>query len=118
MIIILVINGNTITLTKGDTLDVEVQILRQTGEDEYEEYTPVEGDSIRFALKSKYTDPEPLILKDIPIQSMRLRLESDETKTLKPGKVPYVYDIQLTMLDGTVDTFIDRQKFYVTEEVD
>ena len=118
MITILVISGNTITLTKGDTLDVEVQILQKTDWGEWVEYTPITGDSVRFALKAKYTDPEPLILKDIPISNMRLRLESEETKLLNASKVPYVYDIQLTMIDGTVDTFIDREKFYVTEEVD
>lgn len=30
----------------------------------------------------------------------------------------YVYDIQVTMEDGTVDTFIDRARFIVTEEVE
>jgi hypothetical protein len=49
---------------------------------------------------------------------MGLRLESEETKLLRAGGEPYVYDIEITMEDGTVDTFIDRGKFIVTEEVD
>ena len=108
------LKGNAIYLTKGDTLDVDVQITDSEGA----EYVPETGDSIRFALKSDYSDLEPLIIKDIPISTMQLRLESEETKILKARKVPYVYDIQITLKDGTVDTFIDRQKFYVTEEVE
>ena len=57
------INGTTITITRGDTLEVLVELLQS-------------------------------------------------------GGVPYVYDIEITMADGTVDTFIDRAKFIVTEEVD
>jgi hypothetical protein len=49
---------------------------------------------------------------------MLLRLEAEETKLLTAGWVPYVYDIQITMEDGTVDTFIDRAKLIVTEEVE
>ncbi len=56
--------------------------------------------------------------KIIPHDSMNLRLESEETKLLKAGGLPYVYDIEITMADGTVDTFIERAKFVVTEEVD
>jgi len=75
-------------------------------------------DVIRFALKQKYRDREPLLRKEIPHDSMGLRLESEETKLLRAGGVPYVYDIEITMEDGTVDTFIDRGKLIVTEEVD
>lgn len=105
--------NNTIYITKGDTLDLQVQIKDQSGD----EYTPSENDSIRFALKRKYSDPEPLILKIIPISTMRLRIESDETKQLEVRATPYVYDIEITFEDGTVDTFIDCEKLYVTEEV-
>ena len=108
------LQGNTIYITKGDTLDLTVNILDQDGE----AYTPDPNDVIRFALKKKYTDPEPLILQTIPSGTLRLRVESDVTETLEVSKTPYVYDIQITMVDGTVDTFIDCQKLYVTEEVE
>ena len=108
------LNGNTIYLTKGDTLDLQVSILDQEGE----EYIPDPEDRIRFALKKKYSDPDPLLVVPISNETLQLRIESDQTDTLQASKTPYVYDIQLTMADGTVDTFIDRQKFYVTEEVE
>ena len=70
------------------------------------------------ALKQRYEDRVPLLLKPIPNDTLRLRLESAETKRLRAGWVPYVYDIQITFADGSVDTFIDRAKFIVTEEVE
>ena len=108
------IRGSTITITKGDTLDLKVEILLPDGS----EYPVQPGDVIRFAVKRRYTDREPLLVKVIPRTSMNLRLESEETKLLKAGGVPYVYDIQITMEDGTIDTFIDKAKLFVTEEVD
>lgn len=108
------LKGNTIYLTKGDTLDLKVNVLDREGN----EFIPGEGDSFRFALKKDYTDKEPLILKEIPSDTLRLRLESEETKRLEVMKEPYVYDIQATLSDGTVDTFIDRQKLFITEEVE
>ena len=106
------ISGTTITITKGDTLEVVIEITTQDGEP----YTPDAGDSIRFALKRSYTDSRPLILKEISTDDLTLRLEAEETKQLQIS--PYVYDIQLTKADGTVDTFIDRAKLFVTEEVE
>ena len=58
-----------------------------------------------------------LILKDIPWDTLELRLDTEDTKHLEqPGD--YVYDIQITLNDGTVDTFIERAKLKITEEVD
>ena len=108
------INDTTITMTRGDTLEVLVELFQPDGS----VYPVQPGDRIRFALKQSYSDREPLLLKEIPHDSMVLRLEADETRRLQAGGVPYVYDIEITMADGTVDTFIDRAKFIVTEEVD
>ena len=108
------IKNNKITITKGDTLETHLIIKMSNGDD----YVPAEGDVIRFALKSDYSDVEPLILKVIPNDTLILRLESADTKLLDARSTPYVYDIQLTTLDGFVDTFIDRGSFTVTEEVE
>lgn len=107
------ITGSTVTITKGDTLDATLELFTGDGAP----YEVQEGDMIRFALKRKYSDKGPLIRKDIPTDTMRLRLESSETKRLRAAWAPYVYDIQLTTADGTVDTCIDRGRFIVTEEV-
>ena len=105
--------GTTIYLTKGDTFKRTLTLKnRTTGET----YIPVEGDSIRFAAKKKYTDETCLIYKDIPIDTMLLHLEPEDTKNLAKGD--YVYDIQLTYANGDIDTFIDRAKLTLTEEVE
>lgn len=113
------VEGNSITLTRGDTLRLQVGIKVDE-----EPYTPVPGDSVRFALKhnvlnqdkSEYIDQEPLVLKSIPIDTMILTLVPEDTKNLGFGK--YVYDVQITFADGRVDTFITKAPFKLTEEVE
>ncbi|MBS6180587.1 MAG: hypothetical protein KH921_07340 [Erysipelotrichaceae bacterium] len=105
------VSGTTITLTRGDTFMALITIT----DSENNPYMPVEGDSIRFAMKATYADEEPLVVKDIPIDTMKLILEPEDTKKLAFGK--YVYDIQLTKATGEVDTFITKAKINLTEEV-
>lgn len=105
--------NNTITLVRGDTVEIPVTIRLRNGE----EYVPSEGDVIRFALKESYGDNVPvLIRKVLPNSAPILRLESCETKELMMRKKPYVYDIELTTANGYVDTFI-RGLVTLLEEV-
>lgn len=106
------VSGTTITLTRGDTFMADITINKQDDTP----YTPVEGDSVRFAMKSSYEDAEPVLTKDIPIDSLKLILEPEDTKELNFGQ--YIYDIQLTKASGEVDTFITKAKLKLTEEVD
>lgn len=106
------ISNNDIKITRGDTLETTISIMTRGGG----AYVPSEGDAIRFAVKKKYADIQPLIVKEIPINTMVLRLESTETKKLATGKEPYVYDVEITMANGTVDTFISGN-IYIIEEV-
>lgn len=112
------VQGTSISLTRGDTLRVKINITLDD-----EPYTPQAGDSVRFALKhptfnakkTDYKDAEPLILKDVPIHNLILELEPEDTKPLDFGN--YVYDLQITFADGRVDTFITEAKFKITPEV-
>lgn len=104
------ISGTNISLTRGDTLRVTVNI-EQGGVP----YVPNPGDRIRFAMKRRIDDEEPIILKDIPTDTLLLRLESEDTKNLPFGT--YKYDIELTTVDGDVDTFIGPSNFTLTDEV-
>lgn len=105
--------NNTITLVRGDTVEIPVTIRLRNGE----EYVPSEGDVIRFALKEGYGDNVPvLIRKVLPNSAPILRLESCETKGLPARKKPYVYDVELATVNGYVDTFI-RGQLIVLEEV-
>lgn len=105
------VSGTMITLTRGDTFTASITITDSSGNP----YTPVVGDHIRFAMKSDYEDEAPLLIKDIPIDTMILVIESSDTKNLEFGK--YVYDIELTKATGEVDTFITKATLKLTEEV-
>lgn len=112
------IDGNKITMTRGDTLRVDVGIVKD-GED----YTPQVGDAVRFAMRkqkmnadrSEFLD-EVLITKDIPIATMKLELEPEDTQAFGFGL--YVYDIEITFEDGTVATFIANEDFILAPEVE
>ena len=105
------VSGTTITLTRGDTFMALISITDSEGVP----YVPVEGDSVRFAMKATYGDAEPLLVKDIPIDTLKLVIDPEDTKKLPFGN--YVYDIQLTKASGEVDTFIPTAKLKLTEEV-
>lgn len=112
------VKGNEITLIRGDTLLLQVHI--KEGDTDY---VPQNGDVIRFALKraamksdkSDFLDEKPLVVTTIPNDTLLLRLNPQDTKKLPFGK--YHYDIEITMSDGFVDTFLDGA-FYLTAEVD
>ena len=101
---------NDITLVRGDYFPCYIAMTK-----EEEPFVPTNG-SLRFAVKKKYTDPDDkvLILKTIPLDTLLLELESDDTKDLRFGD--YVYDIEYTDANGHPDTFI-RAKFKLEEEV-
>ncbi len=105
------VSGTTITLTRGDTFKATISIVDKDGNP----YEPVEGDKIRFAMNSNYNGQRPLLVKDIPIDTMMLILYPEDTKCLDYGK--YVYDIELTKASGEVDTFITKATIKITEEV-
>lgn len=105
------VKGKSISLTRGDTCAINVEIHKTNGE----LYIPNEGDTIRFALKEDVEESTPLILKDIPTDTMMLKIDPEDTKPLAFGV--YVYDIELTTESGEVYTFITRSRFKITEEV-
>lgn len=109
------VDGTTIYLTRGDTFEARVEAILPDSEGA-EPYVPVKGDTVRFAMKANYEDEEPLVVKNIPIDTMLLILTPEDTKGLPFGK--YVYDIQITYADGRVDTFITKARLRLTEEVD
>ena len=95
------VEGTAITITRGDTLIGQVIIKDSRGVI----YDPGENDIVRFALKESFKDEHPLLVKNIPVDTMILRLESSDTKTLaQPHR--YFYDIQITIDDGTAEGFV------------
>lgn len=114
----IIITGTTIEMTRGDTLRVRVSI-----EMDDEPYTPAEGDSVAFYLKhaklnssrTSYKDPAPVITKAVPIATMVLQLDPEDTKPLEFGE--YAYDLEITFANGTVDTFINNATLTLLPEV-
>lgn len=103
--------GSTITLTRGDSLKAYVEMT-----EDGKTFSARSSDRVRFAMKKSYEDAEPLLVKEIPTDTMLLSLAPEDTKQLSFGA--YVYDIELTTADGEVDTFIPKGKIKITEEVD
>lgn len=106
------IQGNDITLTRGDTLLLKINIYKNGTE-----YIPEEQDVIRFAMKRKYSDPDEkiVLVKNIPNDTLLLEILPEDTKSL-PMRSRYVYDIQITNKQGRVDTFI-KGNLLLDEEV-
>lgn len=96
------IKGTDITLTRGDSLFLQLKLTKDG-----EPYTPENGSVVRFAMKAKYTDPDEkvVLVKQVPIETMILQLEPEDTKDL-PMKKTYVYDIELTDALGHKYTFL------------
>ena len=106
------VSGNRITMTRGDTVKLKVDIdYKQTGEP----YEPQEGDVVRFSVKKFVSDRTPLIEKDIPTDSLLLVIDSDDTKGMSFGT--YHYDIQLIKQNGDTDTFIENESLQIGPEV-
>lgn len=106
------VSGTNIVMTRGDTVKISVTIkYKQTKES----YTPVEGDIIRFSVKKYIHDKEPIFTKDVPIDTLLLVIDSDDTKDLPFG--PYYFDVQLIFANGDVDTFIQNGTLELAYEV-
>lgn len=105
------ISGNTISLTRGDTLSLLLDVRNSSGT----EYEPAEGDMIVFTMKKSCSDATALITKEIDTDDLTLVLDPEDTEGLAFGK--YVYDIQITLANGDVDTIIPNGTFKLTEEV-
>lgn len=107
--------NNAITMVRGDTLILDIKFYDRNRVP----YEPKDGDKIRFALKKRYDDFEPIFVRDIPIDTMQLWIYPEDTVGLPSGeyKGRYKYDIELTTADGFVDTVIPRADFIILEEV-
>ena len=101
-----------ITLTRGDSLFLQLELVKNE-----HPYTPDPEATVRFAMKYKYKDPDEdaVIVKPIPVDTLLLEIDPEDTKGLMMGKT-YVYDIEITDEAGFVDTFI-KGNFTIGEEV-
>lgn len=98
-----------ISMTRGDTGIFNINLKDGEGEP----YTPSQEDSLEFAMAKGYGQ-EPVLRKNIPIDTLILKLEPADTKDLSPET--YVYEVQFTSADGDVSTII-LSRFALTKDV-
>jgi len=113
----LIVDDNyNISLVRGDTAYFDIPLYEVDDEGQETPYTPLEGERLRFALSDRYgaNRSEVLIYKDIPIDSLILKIEPEDTKPLKFAK--YKYDIEFTDVAGNVTTVLEAI-FTVMKEV-
>lgn len=104
------INATNITLTKGDSFYCLLELTKNG-----EAYEPDVGDVIVFGLKKCHLDSTTLITKQIPTDTLMLHLDPSDTEALAVGD--YMYDIEVQLATGDVDTVINRAKFTIVPEV-
>lgn len=105
--------GNTIYHTHGDTLIAHVNM---TNADDTP-YVIETGDRVFFRLKRD--NGEMILSREVPTDTLNLRIEAAETKSLGQGvnNGHYRYDLELQKADGLVDTFVNMADLYILEEV-
>lgn len=101
------ISNNEITLTRGDSAEFDIELSSCDGE----AYEAQEGDIIEFTVKENVYSSEALIHK----KGNKIIIAPEDTA--KMSYKEYVYDVQVTFADGTVDTVIPPSKFKITSEV-
>lgn len=92
------INGNNITLTRGNSFEGIVTIKQGD-----ETYTPAEGDTVRFLMRNIYQDDEAVI--DKTLNNLTLSLDPKDTEDL-PCRT-YLYNVKLEQASGDAYTFIE-----------
>ncbi len=110
----------TIALKQGDTFSKKINIQRKTSHG-YEMYTPEPGSRLRFIAKRRLGDKQGVLIEsEINIETMILRIESEQTKNiaLRGREEKFVYDLELTLADGDVYTLISNGTLILVPEVD
>ena len=105
------IKGKNIKLTRGDTFKATIGIYNADGT----QYTLDQDDVVVFTMKRNYNDSAALLSKTIDHSTLALEFSPADTANLAYGD--YVFDVQMTFANGDVDTFIDKGKLTLTEEV-
>lgn len=98
---------NRIELTRGDSLDIRIDLADEDGEP----YELREGDELTLTVKRDTSSPRALITK----HGQDVTFAPADTEGLDYGT--YWYDVQLTSADGRVCTVVRPSEFRVLEEV-
>lgn len=97
----------TIWLTRGDSAEFDIQII-DAGDNPYELQN---GDLVEFTVKDNTYSDKVLIHKT----GTHIAIKPEDTKLLSYKK--YVYDVQVTLENGTINTIIPPSTFEILSEV-
>ena len=100
--------NNRLETYRGDTGILNVNVSG---------YNFVEGDIVYFTVKKSIKDKEHVIQKvvtEFNENTAKFKLSKEDTN-IKAGN--YIYDIQVSLQDGRVDTIVLPSKFEVLEGV-
>lgn len=102
-------NRQIITLTRGDTASITVNLTDSTGA----EYEMQSGDTLVLSLKKHVADTDVAFQKTSTTNTFNIIPE--DTKELE--FIDYVYDIALITVSGEVYTVVPKDTFTIGEEV-
>ena len=102
---------NKISLTRGDTAYLEINIVDELVGGEY---VMEENDILTLSVKKTVKDQE-ILLQNISKGSNTFHIEPEDTKGFDFSS--YQYDVQLTKANGDVFTVIVPSKFEILPEV-
>ena len=102
--------NNKITMINGDTAYIDLTL---------DNYALSEGDAVTITIKRKVTDTTPALTKTFrefnEDGSCTIIFLPEETYGLEATN--YIYDIQVNMIDGRVDTVIGPATFSIVRGV-
>ena len=101
--------NNTITMTRGDTAVLKLDIIDEQGIP----YDVTDSDVVLFTLKRSVLDKAVVFQKSMA--DGKIIIHPQDTASLDYGQ--YVYDVELTQGSGFVATVIPPSRFVVAEEV-
>lgn len=104
------VKDNNISLTRGDTAYFDLYI---------KDHSFQVGDMIELSVKKNVKDTEHLFKKvvEVPEEAEKVTLKVEPSDTANASFAEYSYDIQLTRVNGDVNTIIPAHKFTITKEV-
>lgn len=100
------IEDNSISLTRGDTAYLSLDVS---------DYTFQDGDTAILSVKESIDSEDYLFQVDLDMDNLTFIILPEYTKNLNYGK--YKYDVQITTKDNEIFTVIGPSTFKITEEV-
>ena len=102
--------NNKIKIVRGDTGCIEFTV---------QNYSLSKGDKVKFTVKASMTATEPAILKEITEFTENgtalIVLNEEDTNSLAAGD--YLYEIEVRLRDGSVDTVITATQFKIIADL-